>query len=186
MRAYKTEIHPPPEQISKIRRTIGTCRFIYNFYITHNKQIYANNGKFASANTFSKWLNNEYLPNNPDKSWIKEVSSKSIKKSIVNAQTAYQKFFDNVGGFPRFKKRRDQDVKMYFVKTDATMIIKCERHRIKIPTLGWMHLKEYGYLPQEAIIKSGTVSEKAGRFYVSVVVDDNPKPKPITNSNTTQ
>jgi putative transposase len=60
---------------------------------------------------------------------------------------------------------------MYFVKTDKKTIIKCERHRIQIPTLGWMRLKEYGYFPQDVTIKSGTVSEKAGRFYVTVLVD---------------
>jgi len=186
MRAYKTEIKPTAEQVSKIRRTIGTCRFIYNFYLSHNKKTYNNGGKFVSANDFSKWLNNEYLPNNPDKSWVKDVSSKSVKQSIVNAQTAYKRFFKKLSDFPRFKKRRNQDVKMYFVKTDAKTVIKCERHRIQIPTLGWMRLKEYGYLPQEAIIKSGTISEKAGRFYVSVLVDDPAKPKPLTNSDTTQ
>ena len=36
---------------------------------------------------------------------------------------------------------------MYFVKTDKRVVIKCERHRIKIPTLGWVRLKEKGYLP---------------------------------------
>lgn len=63
---------------------------------------------------------------------------------------------------------------MYFVKTDAKVIISCERHRIKIPTLGWVQLKEKGYIPtnpQTHIIKSGTVSYKAGRYYVSVLVE---------------
>ena len=112
MRAYKTEIKPTEEQVPKIRRTIGTCRFVYNFYLTHNKETFNKGGKFVSANDFSKWLNNEYLPNNPDKSWIKEVSSKSVKQSIVNAQTAYKRFFKKLSDFPRFKKRRDQNVKM--------------------------------------------------------------------------
>lgn len=63
---------------------------------------------------------------------------------------------------------------MYFVKTDAKAIIYCERHRIKIPTLGWVRLKEKGYIPTTKsglVIRSGTVSEKAGRYYVSVLVD---------------
>ena len=77
-------------------------------------------------------------------------------------------------GFPRFKKKSNQDVKMYFVKTDAKAVIRCERHRIKIPTLGWVRLKEKGYIPttkQGYVIKSGTVSCKAGRYYVSVLID---------------
>jgi transposase len=66
---------------------------------------------------------------------------------------------------------------MYFVKTDDKSIIHCERHRIKIPTLGWIQLKEYGYLPTDQIIKSGNVSYKAGRYYVNVLVDENVLPK---------
>lgn len=46
-----------------------------------------------------------------------------------------------------------------------------ERHRIKIPTLGWMRLKEYGYIPKNATVKSGTVSFLAGRYYVSVLCE---------------
>ena len=41
---------------------------------------------------------------------------------------------------------------------------KVDRHRINIPTLGWIQLKEKGYIPTKAIVKSGTVSKKAGRY----------------------
>ena len=70
---------------------------------------------------------------------------------------------------------------MYFVKTDSKVIIPCERHRIKIPTLGWMQLKEKGYIPTNPnthIIKSGTISYKAGRYYISVLVEQEEIPKP--------
>ena len=175
MRTYRTELKLTKEQKNKVRRTVGVCRYIYNFYLSHNKETYEKEKKFVSANEFSVWLNNEYLPNNPDKSWIKEVSSKSVKQSIINAERAFKNFFNKKSGFPNFKRKRNQDVKMYFVKTDAKAIIKCERHRIQIPTLGFVKLKEYGYIPTNQTIKSGTVSEKAGRFYVSVLTDEKPK-----------
>ena len=123
---------------------------------------------------FSKWLNNEFIPNNKEYKWIKEVSSKSVRQSIMNAERAYTNFFKGKSKFPNFKKKNKSDVKMYFVRTDAKTIIPCERHRIKIPTLGWVQLKEKGYIPtnpQTHIIKSGTVSYKAGRYYVSVLVE---------------
>jgi putative transposase len=144
--------------------------------------MYASGKKFITAYSFSKWLNNEYIPQNPDKKWIKGVSSKAVKKSIVNAEMAYKRFFDKLGGFPKFKKKRNQDIKMYFVKTDAKTLIKCARHKIQIPTLGFVRLKEYGYLPADKIIKSGTVSEKAGRFYVTVLTgEEAPKEKALLN-----
>jgi len=121
---------------------------------------------------FSKWLNNEFIPNNPECSWIKDVSSKSVKQSIMNAERAFRNFFKKKSGFPKFKKKNKSNVKMHFVKTDAKVVIPCERHRIKIPTLGWVQLKEKGYIPTKDIIRSGTVSYKAGRYYVSVLVDE--------------
>ena len=123
---------------------------------------------------FSKWINNSFIPNNPNFSWIKKVSSKSVKQSIMNAEKAFKNFFKGKSRFPKFKKESKSDVKMYFVKTDAKTIIHRERHRIKIPTLGWVRLKEKGYIPinpNTHVIKSGTVSCKAGRYYISVLME---------------
>lgn len=174
LKSFKTEIDPTLEQKVKINKTIGTCRYVYNFYLAHNKELYSNGEKFMSGKSFSLWLNNEYLPNNPEYAWIKEVSSKSVKKSIEDANIAFHKFFKHQSSFPKFKKKGKSDVKMYFVKTDKKSTIWCERHRIKIPTLGWVRLKEKAYLPTTKsgyVIKSGTVSMKAGRYYVSVLVE---------------
>ncbi len=170
-RAYKIEINPTDDQKSKIHQTIGVSRFIYNFYIAHNKEIYEKEGKFVSGMDFSKWLNNEYIPNNQDKKWIKEVSSKATKQAIMNGDKAFKDFFKKAKGFPRFKKKKNQDVKAYFPKnnkTDWTI----ERHRVKIPTLGWVRLKEFGYIPKNSVVKSGTVSQKADRYYVSILVEE--------------
>lgn len=175
IKSYKTEINPTLEQKQIIHKTIGVCRYVYNFYLSHNKEIYDAEKRFVSGREFSKWLNNTYLRENPDKSWIKEVSSKSVKQSIMNADAAFKKFFRQKSGFPKYKKKGISDVKMYFVKTDSKAVIRCERHRIKIPTLGWMRLKEKGYFPTNPdthIIKSGTVSMKAGRYYVSILVEE--------------
>ncbi|MEH6848421.1 transposase [Bacillus sp. 491mf] len=169
-KAYKIEISPTQEQKSKIHQTIGVSRFIYNFYISHNKEVYEKEGRFVSGMDFSKWLNNEYIPNNEDKAWRKSVSSKSTKQAIMNGEKAFKRFFTGVSGFPRFKKKKNQDVKCYFPKnnkTDWTI----ERYRVKIPTLGFVRLKEYGYIPKNAIVKSGTVSQKAGRYYVSILCE---------------
>ena len=118
LKSFKTEINPTIEQKIKINKTIGTCRYVYNFYLSHNKALYDNGEKFMTGKSFSVWLNNEYIPNNPDKAWIKEVSSKAIKKSIENEYTAFTRFFKHQSAFPRFKKKGKSDVKMYFVKNN--------------------------------------------------------------------
>lgn len=126
-----------------------------------------------TGKSFSVWLNNEYIPNNPDKVWIKEVYSKAVKKSIEDGCTAFTRFFRHQSAFPNFKKKGKSDVKMYFVKNNPKDCT-CERHRINIPTLGWVRIKEKGYIPTTKDgwkIISGTVSIKAGRYYVSVLIE---------------
>ena len=184
LKSFKTEINPTEEQKVKIRKTIGTCRYIYNFYLAHNKELHDNGEKFMSGKSFSVWLNNEYLPKNPDKLWIKEVSSKSVKRSIENGCVAFTRFFKHQSAFPNFKKKGKSDVKMYFVKNNPKDC-RCERHRINIPSLGWVRMKEKGYFPTTKdgyVIKSGHVSIKADRYYVSVLIEI-PNNKIANNSN---
>ena len=173
LKSFKTEINPTEEQKARIRRTIGICRYVYNFYLGHNKALHDNGEKFMTGKSFSLWLNNEYIPNNPDKTWIREVYSKAVKKSIEDGCTAFTRFFKHQSDFPKFKKKGKSDVKMYFVRNNPKDC-QCERHRLKIPTLGWIRIKEKGYIPTTKdgyMIRSGTVSVKAGRFYVSVLVE---------------
>ncbi|MBQ5558340.1 MAG: transposase [Lachnospiraceae bacterium] len=184
LKSFKTEINPTAEQKHKINKTIGTCRFVYNFYLAHNREIYERENRFVSGYDFSIWLNNNYIPNNPEFSWIKEVSSKSVKQSIMNAQKAFKNFFDKKANFPEWKKKSNSDVKMYFVRNNKTDC-QCMRHKINIPKLGWVKLKEKGYIPTSKdghIIKSGTVSCKAGKYYVSVLIEIPENEKPVLNN----
>ena len=184
LKSFRTEINPTAEQKIKINKTIGTCRYVYNFYLSHNKSLHDKGEKFMTGKSFSVWLNNEYIPNNPDKAWIKEVSSKSLKKSIEDGCTAFTRFFKGQSGFPKSKKKGKSDVKMYFVKNNPKDC-RCERHRVNIPTLGWVRIKEKGYIPTTKDgwkIKSGTVSMKAGRYYISVLAEV-PDVKIISHGN---
>ena len=173
LKSFKTEINPTDEQKVKIRKTIGTCRFIYNFYLAHNKELHEGGKKFMSSSQFRVWLNNEYLPSHPEYSWIKEAYSKSVTQAVNNGQTAFENFFKHKSAFPKFKKKGRSDVKMYFVRNNPKDCL-CERHRIKIPSLGWVRIKEKGYIPTTKdgyVIKSGHVSIKADRYYVSVLIE---------------
>ena len=173
LKSFKTEINPTEEQKVRIRKTIGTCRFIYNFYLAHNKELHENGKKFMSSSQFRVWLNNEYLPSHPEYSWIKEAYSKSVTQAVNNGQTAFENFFNHKSAFPKFKKKGRSDVKMYFVRNNPKDCL-CERHRIKIPSLGWVRIKEKGYIPTTKdgyVIKSGHVSIKADRYYVSVLIE---------------
>ena len=183
-KSFLTEILLTPQQQNKFFQTRGTCRFVYNMFLAQNQEWYAQGKKYMSAKDFSIWLNNEYIPDNPDKAWIKDVYSKAVKQSLENAHTAYTRFFKGESKFPKFKKKGKNEPKMYFVKNNKTDCV-CERHRIKIPSLGWVQLKEKGYIPTTKdgyIVSSGTIDYIAGKFYISALVEL-PNKQELNNSN---
>ena len=175
--AYKVEIKPTLQQIQKINQNIGVCRWLYNKYLVTNNQLYAQYKEglidkkqaFMSANDFDKYINND-IKTLEEYSWINNCGSKARKKSIQNAEIAYKRFFKGLSGFPKFKKKKNQDAKLYFPKNNKTDF-KVERHKINIPTLKWVRLKEKGYIPTNAKIINGTVSKKADRYYIAVICD---------------
>ena len=178
-RAYKVELKPTQQQIQKINQSFGVCRWFYNHYLAKNQSLYQDfkNGKtdkkkaFMSANEFDKYINNEVKILDEYK-WINDCGSKARKKAICNGELSFKKFFKGQAKFPKFKKKGKSNVSLYFPKNSKTDW-EIERHRIKIPTLKWVRLKEFGYISTNAKVINGTVTERAGRYYVSVVCEVN-------------
>ncbi len=167
-KAFKTEILLSDQQREKVHQTIGVCRYVYNLYLSTAQEHYEKTKKHMSGYDFSKWLNNVHTKQTDF--WIKDVSSKAVKQSIMNGDRAFKNFFKGLAKFPKLKKKKNQDVKAYFPKNNKTDLL-VERHRIKVPTLGWVQLKEYGYIPSNVKVTSCTVSQKADRYYVSVLCE---------------
>lgn len=155
MKAYKTEIYPTKNQIKLIHQTCGNVRYIYNQYIATNFERLDKNEPVISGYDYSKMINND--PTIP--SWLKTVSSKALKQAIMNANGALWAYLKGDKGKPNFKKK-SKDNSFYLIGT-----FKVERHRIFLPTLKWVRLKEFGYIPKD--ISSVTVSVKNGRYYIS-------------------
>ena len=169
-KSIKIELKLTEAQKIKICQTIGTERFIYNEYIKYNQEQYKLGNKFVSAFDFSKYLNNIYLPSNPDKKWIKDVSSKSVKQAMIYGEIAFKNFFKGLSSFPVFKKKGRNELGAYFVKNNKTDF-EFYRHKIKIPSLKFVRVKEYGYVPKNANIKSGTIIKIADRYFLSLVIE---------------
>ena len=201
MKAYKTEVILSAEQQAQYMRTVGVCRYVYNLFIEVNDARHEQKLPYMNNYAFSKWLNNEYLPNNPDKAWVKDVSTKAVRNAIDNADKAYDRFYDEgkkpgyvpytkrqiakskesgkpltyyeMAGHPKYKRKGRNDCNYYFVRTSKSQPIQVERHRIKIPLLGWVRLKEYGYVPTaQNTVTSGMVTKQAGRYYISVTTNE--------------
>lgn len=175
-RSFKTEIKFNNEQKRKFHQSVGVCRWLYNQYIAKNKERYQlySDGRiekkdsFIPAYAFDKYINE--LKELEEYQWISNCGSKARKKAILNAESAFKLFFRGRTKFPRFKKKKNKDVTLYFPK-NGKFDWKTDRHRIKIPTLGWVRLKEFGYIPTKSKAISGMVSQKGDRYYVSVLVE---------------
>lgn len=176
LKSFKTELRPTEAQKDKIRRSIGICRFLYNQYVARNILLYrmyqrglfdSHQKHFVTAIDFDKYVNHVLKKRLP---WIDQCGSKARKKALVNAEHAFHRFFHGEDGFPRFKRKSREDVKLYFPKNNKGDW-RIWRHKVMIPTLKQVRLKEYGYLPQDANVISGTVSCIAGRYYVSVTAE---------------
>ena len=161
MKAYKTEIHPTQAQIELIHKTFGCVRYIYNQYVYENLENLTSGKDFISAFSYSKRVNND--PNTP--SWLKEVPSKAIKQALIYADRAFRDYFSKRKGKPKLRKKGRND-SFYLIGT-----LKVERHRIFVPVLKWVRLKEFGYIPKK--ISSVTISMKNGRYYISCLSKEN-------------
>ena len=171
MKSYKTEIYPTKAQIALIQKTFGCTRYIYNQFVHHNLNNLKSGLPFISAYAYSKQVNHD--PNTPV--WLKEVPSKAVKQALIYADKAFQNYFKKRSGLPRFKKKGLHN-SFYLIGT-----LKVERHRIFVPVLKWLRLKEFGYIPQH--IRSVTISMKNNRYYISCLTNETVTDERIALSN---
>ncbi|MGL4998914.1 MAG: RNA-guided endonuclease InsQ/TnpB family protein [Cetobacterium sp.] len=175
MKSYKIEINPTKEQVSKIENTSNICRFIYNEMIATNELIYdmsktiGSEKKFMGAMSFSLYVNNT-LSKCSNMTWIKSANTKAVKQAMMNCEKAFKMFFKKEKGYPKYKKKKDF-YGVYLPKNNKTDF-EVKRHKIKIPMLSWIRVKEFGYLSPKNNIKSCTITKKADRYFISFLVDD--------------
>lgn len=171
MKSYKTEIRPNKTQIELIHQTSGNVRYVYNQFIKLNFDRLTENQSVISGYEYSKILNNS--SERPD--WLIRSPSKAIKQSIMNAHAALHDYLKGRKGRPNLKKK-SSDNSFYLIGT-----IKVERHRIFLPKLKWVRLKEFGYIPKD--VKSVTVSMKNDRYYISCLTNENRDERVITSGD---
>lgn len=157
-KAYKTEIDPNNKQITALMKHAGCARKAWNWALgrIQNKETKPN------AMQLHRELNVE---KKGEFAFMYEVSKCAMQESLRDLQAAFKNFFEKRSGFPKFKSR-NKGIGSFRL----TGSIKVENNKIKLPRLGWLKLKEAGYIPTDQHILSVTVSEQAGRWYVSLLV----------------
>ncbi len=176
VRGYQTELDLNHEQRTACLKHAGCARYAYNWGLARSQEVYRATGKRPSPMELHKELN---ALKQTDFPWMYEVSKCAAQEALRDLDNAYQHFFRCVKlkkqgklkgkvGFPKFKKRSKA-----IGSFRLTGQIHVFENAVQLPRLGCLRLKEHGYIPTEAKVLSATVSEKAGRWFVSVQVQEN-------------
>lgn len=177
-RAYKVELNLKNKQRTLLEKSAGVARFAYNWGLNERIELYKSEKKSLTAIDQHKILCNKKKIEYP---WMYEVSKMAPQEALRDLDTAFKKFFRGLKqgikvGFPKFKsKHKDKDsfrISFGFYVTNST---------INIPKVGYVRLKEKGYIPTKDVkINSMTVSKEVNRWYISVQVEQE-IPDPINH-----
>ena len=167
LKAYKYRIYPNNEQKVQIAKTFGCCRFVYNQTLAYRKEAYEKEKKSVSKTDCNNYCNRELKK---EYEWLKEVDKFALTNAIYNMDTAYQKFFKEHAGYPKFKNKHDSHKSYTTNFTNGNIEVSFEKNRIKLPKLKWVKAK----IHREFIgkIKSATISQvPSGKYFISVLVE---------------
>jgi putative transposase len=185
VRGYKTELDPTSEQYILFCKCAGTARYAYNYGLSRKKEAYKNGQPTPYANDLQRELT---ARKHADLPWLGEVSKWVVQNALRDLDDAYTNFFRKVAlkkagkhkgkcGYPKFKNKH---------KGRGSFRLDCPIHvfdgAVQLPKIGMVKLKEQGYIPTWGVkVLSATISEKAGRWFVSVQVEeDHPEPQLAT------
>jgi len=167
-RAYRTELDPNQAQRERFRQHAGVARWSYNWGLAKKKSALDARSAVPSSYTLQRELNQLKKSTH---AWLYETSKSVPQTALDDLDVALRTFFRGRQqgrrvGFPHFKSRKRS--------ADAfrvTGLIRVFDRHVQLPRLGKIRLKESGYLPTEGVrITAATLSERAGRWYVSLEV----------------
>jgi len=194
IRGYKTELKLNNKQRTACLKHAGAARYTYNWGLAIKQEVLDRNKdkskedreKVPNAIELHRRLNQlkkEELP------WMYENSKCAPQEALRNLDRAFDNFFRRCKlkkqgkhrgklGFPKFKSK-----KKGIGSFRLTGTIKVFDDAIQLPRLGRLRLKECGYIPVDGKILSATISEHAGRWFVSVQIEESEPETFTTNDN---
>lgn len=178
LKAFKYRIYPNEEQKIQLSKTFGSCRFVYNYYLNKKIELYKSEKKSISKydcnNLCNKELKKEFI-------WLKEIDKFALTNSIYNLDSAYQKFFKEHTGFPKFKSKHDHNYSYSTNFTNNNIELNYKNNKVKLPKLKWVKCKLHRNFI--GIIKSATISQvPSGKYFVSILVDTEIEQLPENNN----
>ena len=176
-KSYKYRIYPNKHQKELISKTFGCVRYVYNYYLNKRKEVYE-----KDKNTFDFYKCSKDLTSLKQQLiWLKEPDKCSLQNCLKDLNCAYQKFFKEHTGYPKFKskKNRYQSYRTSCVNNN----IRFENKHIKLPKLGYVKIRDK-QTPTGRILNATISQEPNGYYYCSICCTDvKIEQLPKTNKN---
>lgn len=166
-RGFKYRIYPNRAQQELIAKTFGCCRFVYNTTLSKCKEVYNTEKVSMSRTDCNNWCNRELKA---QYEWLKDVDKFALTNAVYNMDSAYQKFFREHAGYPRFKSKHDSRQSYKTNTTNGNIAADFDCGFVKLPKLG--KIKARLHRKFEGKIKNATISRtSSGNYYVAFCVD---------------
>lgn len=175
-KTYKYRIYPNKKQKEIMSKTFGCVRFVYNHYLAKRIKLYEESKETLTYNKCSADLTQL----KKELEWLKEVDATALQSSLKDLDIAYQKFFKEHSGFPKFKSKKAHrfSYKCKYVNNN----IIYSNNKIKLPKLGYVKVRDK-QIPQGRILNATITQEPSGKYYVSICCTEvEVNPLPITNN----
>lgn len=177
LKAYKYRLYPNREQKTQIAKTFGCCRFVYNQTLAYRKDIYGQRKQSLSKIDCNNYCNRNLKA---QYEWLKDVDKFALTYAIYNMDSAYQKFFREHAGYPKFKSKHNNRKSYTTSFTNRNIAVVFEENKVKLPKLKWVKAKLHRQF--DGCIKSATISQTpSGKYYVSFLVETVHEPLPQVN-----
>lgn len=178
-KAYKYQIFPTADQKEMLNRNIGCARWVYNYGLNKKIESHKTTGKYISRIDIQSKL--PLLKITKETEWLKFADALSLQASLSDLDKAFNNFFKNGSGFPKFKSKKNNK-QSYSIPRDV--FINWQDGKVKIPKIKWLdaclHRNFKGKIKTSTITRSST-----GKYYISILVDNGIKlpPKPMPNQS---
>ena len=176
LRAIKVRLYPNKQQEQAVNKVLGCYRFVYNHMLALKQESYKSDKTNLSLNELSKYFHHE-LRKNEQYAWLKEQNTQVMGQSIRQMLTAYDKFFKEHKGFPKFKSKKDKQSALFplnaiskrntFETRHITLVKQLKNIKFRCSDLYFKRLQRY-----KDNIRSATLSKtKSGNFFLSILMD---------------
>ena len=164
-RAYKFRIYPNKQQKELIAKTFGCSRFVYNYYLAKKIELY----KYSKITLTFNQCSANLTQLKKELEWLREVDKFALQNSLRDLDNAYQKFFKEHTGYPKFKSKKSHNFS-YKTSYSNNNIEFCGNY-IKLPKLKMVKIRDK-QVPQGRILNATISQVPSGKYYVSLCCAD--------------